>query len=146
MTVSDLIAPQSLWTHLFQASTVQEYFSVIGEQTNLISLQEYLRAACIARKKSPGQVIACSGIDRSFGHHIFRGTRSPSRDTVLKLAYGLELNVEQTQQLLEAARMATLHPGVKRDAVIAHGIHTGRNLVQLQQILFELGFPLLGGG
>ena len=41
--------------------------------------------------------------------------------------------------------MMKYNPKVKRDAVIAYAVHNGCSLMDVQQLLFENGLPLLGG-
>ena len=90
-------------------------------------------------------VISRAGLERSFGHRLFNGTRNPSRDTSLQLAFGLGLDCDGTQQLLTVAGAGALHPQVKRDAVIAYCLHGGRSFMDAQGLLYENGLPLLGG-
>ena len=70
--------------------------------------------------------------------------RNPSRDTVLMLAFGFELSLDETQQILKVARQTPLHPKVKRDAVIAYCLHHQKTIVETQQVLYEYGLPLMG--
>ncbi|MDO4890239.1 MAG: helix-turn-helix transcriptional regulator [Coriobacteriaceae bacterium] len=90
-------------------------------------------------------VITRSGIERSYGHRLFNGTRNPSRDTVLQIAFGFGLDCDGAQQLLKVAGMSPLHPKVKRDAVVAYCLHNGRSLMDAQELLYEYALPLLGG-
>ena len=90
-------------------------------------------------------MIKRSDLESSYGHRLFSGTRNPSRDTVLQLAFGLELDADGAQQLLKVARATALHPRVKRDAVIAYCLHHHKSLPQTQQLLLDNSLPLLGG-
>jgi len=64
------------------------------------------------------QAIKRSNIDRTFGHQIFNGRKNPSRDKLLQLAFGLQLTVEETQEMLLLADKRQLHPKYVRDSVI----------------------------
>lgn len=48
-------------------------------------------------------------------------------------------------ELLKVARMSALYPKLKRDAVIAYGLHNHHSILQTQQSLNELGLPLIRG-
>lgn len=80
------------------------------------SVSEYLRKLCEERGLVPEQVIKKSQIDRTYGHQIFNGTRIPSRDKLIKLAFGFGLSLDETQKLLKIAGRSMLYPKIKRDA------------------------------
>ena len=45
---------------------------------------------------------------RNYAYQLFNGTRKPSRDKVIQLAFGFGLSVDDTQELLKVARQAPL--------------------------------------
>ena len=90
-------------------------------------------------------VIKRSGIERSFGHQLFRGSRQPSRDNVIRLAFGFSLTLDETQALLRTARKSALYPKIKRDAIILFGLSHGKTMIEVQNIISENGLTLLGG-
>ena len=100
------------------------------------ALTEYLRQLCEARGLVPERVIRAASIDRTYGHQIFNGTRRPSRDKVLQLAFGLGAEVEETQRLLRLADRSPLYPKLRRDAIVLHGILHGFSLNEINDKLF----------
>ena len=143
-TVQQNPSTQELWVQLFQAASPDLYLRDLRDEQDLPPLHEYLRALCEARGEKPERVLKRGDIDSSYGHRILSGQRNPSRDTVLQFAFGLELDAEETQQLLKIARATALHPRVKRDAVIAYCLQHHDSLVDTQQILFTNNMPLIG--
>ncbi|MBR1743770.1 MAG: hypothetical protein IJ733_18270 [Lachnospiraceae bacterium] len=139
------ITTRELWARLFQAPAVDAFFQENGDACSLPNFSEYINELCNVRQEKPGTVIKRSNIESSFGHRLFSGTRNPSRDTVLMLAFGFELLPDDTQQILKVARQTPLHPKVKRDAVIAWCLHHHNTVVEAQQILYEHHLPLMGG-
>lgn len=107
---------------------------------------EYLTRLREEKGESAEQIIRRSQIEKSFGHRLFKGTRNPSRDTCLQLAFGFELDVEGTQRLLKCAGKSILYPRVLRDAAIIYSLHHQISLTDTQIILEDLGVPLIGGG
>lgn len=136
---------RELWARLFEAPSVDRFLSENDSACTMPSLSAYLLALCEARGIAPGKVVQRAGIERSYGNRLFSGMRRPSRDTVLQLAFGLGLTADETQDLLKVARMAPLHPKIRRDAVIAYGLHRHLALMEVQQQLYDMGLPLLGG-
>ena len=56
------------------------------------SLSGYLKKLCAERSIIPERVILNAQLDRVYGHQIFSGTRKPSRDKVIQLAFGFGLD------------------------------------------------------
>lgn len=139
------ISTSELWEKLFESSSVERFLASNGNVRKLPSFSEYICMLTKEKSEKAETVIKRGEIESSFGHKLFSGTRNPSRDTVLQLAFGLELNVEETQQLLKVARATALHPRVNRDAIIAHCLENHRSIMETQQLLYENHLPLLGG-
>jgi len=138
------ITTRELWARLFKAPTIGRFLEEHSGST-LPSFADYIAQLCESRGEKPEAVINRAGIERSFGHRLFAGTRNPSRDTVLQLAFGFGLDCDEAQQLLKVAQASPLHPKVKRDAVVAYCLHKANNLMDAQQMLYDNGLPLLGG-
>ena len=140
-----------------EAERMEEGFSECAEQS-LASLFEeqyhgcftaetpfetYLNQLCAQAGKKRWQVIHRAWIDRTYGYQLFNGTRRPSRDKVIQLAFGLELDLPRTQELLGAAEKNALDPRRKRDAVFIFCIGKRMNLVDVQILLERLGLTPL---
>lgn len=108
------------------------------------SISEYLKGLCEERGLVVGQVIKKSEVDRTYGHQIFNGTRVPSRDKLIQLAFGLELSLDETQKLLKKSGKSMLYAKVKRDAACIYGISHEMNIMQVQELLSSIHVPLLG--
>ena len=145
MDESKSISTMELWAKLFQAPTVNLYLTENDSSINQISFSEYITNLCNSRGEKAEKILKRSNIESSFGHRLFSGKRNPSRDTVLQLAFGFQMSVDEAQQLLKISRHTPLHPKVKRDAVIAFFLHNSQKLDELQTALYENMLPLLGG-
>lgn len=108
------------------------------------SVSEYLMKLCENRGLVPEQVIKKSQIDRTYGHQIFNGTRVPSRDKLIQLAFGFELSLDETQRLLKIAGKSTLYVKIKRDAACIFGISHKLSVMEAQDLLASIDVPLLG--
>lgn len=104
----------------------------------------YLEKLCREKHKEAGKVISASDIDRTYGYQIFNGTRRPSRDKVIQLAFGFGLDVEETQRLLRAADKSVLYPRIKRDAAIIFAISRKMRLTETQIFLMSLEMSIIG--
>ena len=136
---------QELWGKLFTMRSVEEYLDKTGE-SRFPLFSEYITALCDAKGENEESVIKRGNIESSYGHRLFKGTRNPSRDTVIQLAFGLELDSAGAQQLLKVARVTALHPRVKRDAVIAYCLYHHKDFMETQELLYKNNLPTIGGG
>ena len=134
---------QELWGKLFKSATVENYLDEV-DGGRLPQFTEYIGALCFAKGEKEETVIKRGNIESSYGHRLFKGARKPSRDTVLQLAFGLELDFDGTRQLLKIARAAALSPRVKRDAVIAYCLYHHKSFMETQELLFDNGLPTIG--
>ena len=78
-----------------------------------------------------------SGMSDIYLHQIFAGRRTPSRNRLLCLCYGLEASIEETQELLRLCGIAELYPKRKRDAIIYYGLLHRLDLFTINDRLFD---------
>lgn len=109
------------------------------------SFEEYINELREKKGESAEKIIRRGMIEKSYGHQLFKGSRRPSRDTCLQLAFGFELDVEETQRLLKTAGKSVLYPRVLRDAAIIYSLHNQISLADTQIVLEKLGVPIIGG-
>ena len=104
----------------------------------------YLSELCEKNNLVPEHIIKTAQIDRTYGHQLFNGTRKPSRDKVIQLAFGFGMTVNETQYLLRIARKNQLYPKIKRDAAILFCLSKKMGVIDTQNMLESLGLTLLG--
>lgn len=139
------ISTEELLRLLFKERSL-EHFLVQKESSFLFpSFGEYLTDWCARHQVVPGQLIRRANLEKSFGHQLFSSKRHPSRDTVLQLAFAMQADVKQTQEMLKIARKSLLYPRIKRDTVILYCLHNRISLVDTEIVLEDLGLPILGG-
>ena len=105
---------------------------------------DYLARLCSEREIVRERVIQRARIERSYGHQLFNGTRRPSRDKVIQLAFGFGLDLKQTQDLLKVAGQSQLVPQVKRDAAILYCVLHQLELGEVQKLLENFEMRPLG--
>ncbi len=130
---------------LFMESSLDNFMTRDNSDILFPAFPDYIKSLSDKRGEPPAKIISRANLDKSYGHQIFRGIRHPSRDTVLQLAFGFELDFATTQTLLKIARHTLLHPRVKRDMVIIFCLQHHYSIVETQIALDEYDLPLLGG-
>lgn len=109
------------------------------EQLN-ISLREYLNGLFIEHGSKPSDVMKKAGLNKSYFYAIIDGTRvNPSRDVLIRLCFGFELSLDETQKLLKTFGAAVLYPRSRRDSIIIHAIENKLTLEQCNDNLHDYG-------
>lgn len=147
MTLQDVkkVGTSTLLLRLFKAPNLEGFIENNANAIQAPSFDVYILELCQAMGQVPERIIKQSSIERTYGHQLFNGTRKPSRDKVIQLAFGFGLDVDGTQNLLKMAQKNALYPRIKRDAAILYCINNHIGVVEAQSMLHDLGLTLLGG-
>jgi len=108
------------------------------------SLSELLEQLLKQSNISKATAIKNAEMSEVYGYHIFSGKRIPERGKVLALAVGMELNLEQVQQLLKAAGYSPLYVKRPFDSIVLYGICKKMTVAQINELLYDYGFDTLG--
>ena len=138
------ISTDNLLQKLFKTKHIIKFMKNFDKQSDYVSFAVLINQLCAERNITPSLVIKNSTIERTYGHQLFSGKRTPSRDTIIRLAFGFGMDYDETQALLKTARKSQLYVKVKRDAVIIFALKRSLSIMQTQATLEELSLPLLG--
>ena len=110
---------------------------------NIIPLCNYLENILIQKNLKKSEVIRLSGLDRKYCYEIFAGTKSPSMDKVLALCLAANLSDSETMHLLKSTGYPQLYARIERDSVILFALQHHLSLTDVNELLYEMGFPCL---
>ena len=102
------------------------------------SLHQYLNERLARSGLTMKEVHKRSGLD-SYFYRIFNGDRNPTRDKLLRITISMELNVDETLDMLRVYGLAPLYPRHYRDAAILYGINKKMNVMEMNLFLDEIG-------
>ena len=109
------------------STTIKNYLDKNETECIAIDLNSYLHD--LIKRKGLGRkyIFNRGNIAKTYGYHILSGRKkSPSRDVIIKLCLGLELDIDEAQQLLRMARLGSLYARDKRDSVICSALRIKR--------------------
>ena len=132
-----------LLKELKKAKNLDAFLESNNDVVDMLSLPDYLSRLLAEKGMTRAEVIAATELSSAYGYQVFSGERSPSRESVLQLGFGLKLNDEEMQQLLAHARKGALYPRDRRDCVILYACRKGMNLQQVNELLFERNLSML---
>lgn len=85
-----------------------------------------------------------SELDRKYVYQIFDGTKTPSRNKLIAIAFGLQLSDEETQTMLKLSENRELYVRDERDAIILFALQRKMNIMKTNELLNSHGHKLLG--
>ena len=135
----------ALLRKLFNTPDLEQFMAGNAADMAVPTFHAYITHLCQTTGQVPEQVIKHAAIERTYGHQLFNGTRKPSRDKAIQLAFGLGLDLAGTQRLLQVAQKSPLYPRIKRDAAILYCLNNHQDVLEMQSVLHSLGLTLLGG-
>ena len=126
-----------LQQELMNSTDLSQFLSRNQEQFVDKSVAELLNHLFEKKNISKAALAKQAGMSEIYLHQIFAGRRTPSRNRLLCLCYGLEASIDETQELLRLCGMAELYPKLKRDAIIYYGLRHKLDLFAINDKLFD---------
>lgn len=108
------------------------------------SLAQLLQKLLETKGLKKAQVIKKAELSEVYGYQIFSGLRVPERKKLLSLAVGMELNIEEVQQLLKCAGYSQLYVKLPFDSIMLYGLCKKLSVLQINELLYEYGLETLG--
>lgn len=96
------------------------------------------------KKMRVAQVARDSLFDRKYIYQVFSGEKTPSRDKLIAIAFGLHLSAEEAQTMLKVSENRELYIRDKRDAIILFALQRGMSIFETNDLLFDHNFDILG--
>lgn len=106
------------------------------------TFEEYFRKICEEKGITRGQLVNRVAMGRSYLYEISDGKKHASKETIIKIALGLEATVEETNMLLKASGNQELYPRKEQDAIIEFGIRNHWSVYQIDELLEKRGLSL----
>lgn len=122
---------------LLHAPSVDEFLD--QQETTERSLADYLSELLAAKRLERAQVVRMANLNETFGYQIFKGTRHPSRNKVLQIAFAMALSLRETNRALRAAGANGLNAKCRRDAIIIFCLDRGCSLQKVNEELYRFG-------
>ena len=139
------ITTSGLLSRLFKTRNIGSFVNRFQGEMDVPAFGDYIAQLCAKKNIKSSEAVRNADIERTYGSQLFRGTRKPSRDKAIQLCFGMDLTVDEAQELLKVAGKSALYPKIKRDAVVLFCLLKHMDIHKAQEILDDLELPLLGG-
>lgn len=126
------------------STNIEDYLGRNKKYLLTHSLSEHLNMLLSQKSISRADVVRNSLLDKAYVYQIFSGEKTPSRDKLIAIAFGLNLSDDETQQMLKLSGNRELYAKDKRDAVILFSLHHKKSIYETNELLFKLELTVLG--
>lgn len=126
-----------------KTSRIEKYIEQNELEFTEITLHEYICNIIKEKGLKKSVVVARSGLNRIYTYQIMAGKRMPSRDKLIAIGFGLQLDLEEMNKLLRQAGYSPLYARNKRDAIIIHAVVNSKRIFVLNDMLFDNNFEIL---
>ena len=142
----DLTSPVSatLEYQLKDALDIGAYFAKNQKHMLNQTLSEHLNMLLKEKRLKKADVVRGSHLDRTYVYQIFSGDKTPSRDKLIAIAFGLHLSDEETQRMLKLSGNRQLYVRDQRDALILFSVQRRKDIFETNYLLHDYGFKPLG--
>ena len=135
---------EELTNEIKSATDIEDYLIRNKEELELPHLSDALHLLLSQKELSRADVVRDSLLDRAYVYQIFSGERTPSRDKLIAIAFGLHLSDTQTQTILKLSCNRELYAREERDALILFALKLEMTIMETNDLLFTHGFTVLG--
>ena len=126
-----------------RSDNILDYFTENRGEMQIDSLPEYLERWLKRKDCTKADVVRRSNLNKAYVYQIFLGKKYPSRDKVIALAFGLELDEKEVQVLLKQAGYRELYPRDPRDALLLYAIGHHKGIIDANEILYDHNIEVL---
>ncbi|WP_294581187.1 helix-turn-helix transcriptional regulator [uncultured Thomasclavelia sp.] len=108
-----------------------------------VDFVSYLETLLLQKNISKSSLIKMTNLNRTYAYQIFNGQKNPSRNKVIQIALALQLEINETNNLLSLSDNGYLYPKVKFDAVILYALKHKQSIMDTNFILDMYNLPIL---
>lgn len=133
---------EDLVNEIISGTNISQYLDTNHDEFLDVPLHEHLKSLLSHTQLKVSQVVERSHRGE-YVYQVFRGIKTPGRDVIICIALAMELDLEETGQLLRIARMPLLDARNRRDSIIIFAVNRKLTVPDVNDILYEFNEPCL---
>ncbi len=125
---------------LEEAKTTKEFQDFIkhnDSEMQRASFGDIVLRLCARYEMTASSLQPQIAISKSQFYNLLNGTRNPSKESVLKIAFGLKITQSELNELLRASGYQSLDPKNREDAIIIFGLDNKKEVGKIDELLKE---------
>lgn len=124
---------------LHRVKNEKELKRFVNQLATLPSFCDFLENWIWQTGQEKAEVVQKSGLQRNYAYQILSGMKKPGRDKAIALCLAAQMNVEQVNHALQYIGATPLYSKARRDAAILFAFQKKIDVMQLNELLIELG-------
>lgn len=129
-----------LANELEQAKTTiefEEFLKRNDAEMHRDSFGDVVLKLCAKYEVIPSALQPQIAISKSQFYSLLNGTRNPSKESVIKIAFGLKITQSEINELLQSTGYHALDPKDREDAIIIFGLENKKEVGKIDELLRE---------
>ena len=122
---------------LLESTDIRDFIEHHNANLRMDSFHHFLYDLIEKSERKNAEIFSHANLSESYGYQLLNGTRQPSRDKIIQLAFGFPLGISETNILLKLAEKSQLYVKNKRDAIIIFALNNKLSLIALNELLFD---------
>lgn len=134
---------KELTKQLVSAEEYEEFYASNKDSFIDITLSDYLLKLMTEKNLTATQIVKSTGIG-DYVYKLINGKKeNPSRDILIRLAFGMGLGADEVSTMMRITHFHELDPRNKRDAAILFCMNKHFDLQRTNEMLYELQLKTL---
>lgn len=131
----ELLTTDELNHEIKAATDIEDFLTKNKDEMITCGLSGHLNKLLSQKGINRADVVRGSLLDRGYVYQIFSGEKTPSRDKLIAIAFGLGLSDEEAQKMLKLSGNRELYARDGRDAVILFALQRKKNILEANDLL-----------
>ncbi len=115
----------------------EEFDEKIIKENGALPIFTLFEKAMEDRNIQKSELIKMLNIERTYGYQLLNGTRTPTREWIIKICLAIGLGLEETQQALKAGYKNILYVRNVEDAKAIYAIEHKMNFESAVEFIWE---------
>ena len=128
---------------LENSQSIYSYMEANAAEFDDKNFYSFLSTLIVNSGKPKTTIVADSCISEPYLYNLLRGEKRPTRNSVIKLAFGLELTLETTERFLMLAGYRSFYERHKRDSLLKYAFLNKMDISEADNLLVQYGFSVM---
>ena len=138
-----LVSTNNLDESLEGSNNIHDFIVANEDEFDDKNFYSLLNSLIAESGKSKGKVAADSWISEPYMYNLVKGEKRPTRDTVIKLCFGLQISLKTAERLLKLAGYDEFYVRRKRDAILKFAVDNSLSITEAEDLLLKYGLSII---
>jgi hypothetical protein len=132
-----------LFQEIKEATNIYSYLKKNTDLHIKPSLASYIQQLLKDKEIKKTKLLYDTGLSKSFLYAVLKNEKMPSRNSLIKLIFGMHATLPESYNLLNYAGYQPLYAKDLRDTILIFGLKQKMSLPKVNDILFDLNIDII---